>query len=694
MNYYNLKAILNSGKQEIKISRPSDSFSIYNKRDTVYIEPTFEKIESEEKPTIILVSAVGATGKTALAQKLSLDTKLPVLDLGKHKPVGDNSLTGLLTSVYDVNDISQIFQGLKNGSYGLIIDAIDEGRSKTNEKAFEAFLDDIVKLCEGSSATSFIILGRSQILDECWLYFSSRKVKSSLITISPFSIDAAQKYIDTFTEGLNSPYVDNYKLTRDYIIDKIQSAFVSNTKEQKACFLSFIGYPPVLDSIVTLLKGEPNYYKLLENLKSDNMSNVEIRILYRIASYILEREQNYKVIPNILKPLFEDETTPSNEVFSIEEQSARLIAYCLKQPLSLPIISNKIINDKYETQLLHWLPEHPFIKGYEFRNAVFEAISLATLINSKGNNYDRLINDYVLSHKHSYHLIYILDFVSQDHQIKISHLNAIISSAMEFRSVHATVECRIDGPEYDEDLDEDISNIDIEIDIKLGREGKDKKSFEFSSLVNKNDNLYLGSKLNGLLVTVPCNVSIMSEQEIELIAPFEINAKSIELNAKNLIVRANAQEAQCEIILNAYKLEYLIEKVTVLGASFEVNLHDANDISYPLISYVRKVHKAHSDRFFHQKFLRLKRILTAFRSHSKGALARFKKKIEHQRVIKNNIGKSILDKLIKDKILTLNNDFYYLDQDKLTECLNTSWDSLRQGDASTLLITYLNTIEA
>jgi hypothetical protein len=53
---------------------------------------------------VILISAVGATGKTALAEQLSRETRLPILDLGKHKPVGDNTLTGLLTTAYDVKD--------------------------------------------------------------------------------------------------------------------------------------------------------------------------------------------------------------------------------------------------------------------------------------------------------------------------------------------------------------------------------------------------------------------------------------------------------------------------------------------------------------------------------------------------------------------------------------------------------------
>jgi len=113
MNYYHLKSILSTAKAPIALRDPSSSFSIAGKQSKAYIEPTFEKIIFEtEKPTIILVSAVGVTGKTALAEQLSRDTGLPLLDLAKHKPVGDNTLTGLLTHAFEVKDISGVFAGL------------------------------------------------------------------------------------------------------------------------------------------------------------------------------------------------------------------------------------------------------------------------------------------------------------------------------------------------------------------------------------------------------------------------------------------------------------------------------------------------------------------------------------------------------------------------------------------------------
>ena len=80
MDYYQIKSILSSSKQFFDLRVQSDSFAIAGPSTRKYIEPTFQKVFYEaEKPTVILISAVGATGKTALAQQLSRETRLPIL---------------------------------------------------------------------------------------------------------------------------------------------------------------------------------------------------------------------------------------------------------------------------------------------------------------------------------------------------------------------------------------------------------------------------------------------------------------------------------------------------------------------------------------------------------------------------------------------------------------------------------------
>ena len=41
-----------------------------------------------------------------------------------------------------------------------------------SEKAFEAFLDDVSRPCTDASTTSFVLLGQTQVLEDCWICLS------------------------------------------------------------------------------------------------------------------------------------------------------------------------------------------------------------------------------------------------------------------------------------------------------------------------------------------------------------------------------------------------------------------------------------------------------------------------------------------------------------------------------------------
>jgi hypothetical protein len=699
MDYYHLKSILAARKRQFHLRETSESFFIAGERTKPYIEPSFEKVlEFErERPTVILISAVGATGKTALARQLSRDTGLPIFDLSKHKPVGANTLTGLLTQAFDIKEISAVLEGLATGQYGIIIDAVDEGRSKATEEAFEAFLDDVLRLCPVGNGTTVIILGRTRTVDECWTYLSDRGLKPGLVAISPFNVDDARRYIDAFSEP-NAAYARQYEEVRDFIIEKLGKAFTGNANEKNEEFLSFIGYPPVLDAISTLLREEQNYHKLRDNIAEEEASIVEVSLLYRIAAYVLRREREEKVLP-IVQPLmqdFPDEIRlPALETaYSDEEQCVRLVAHCLQRSITLSRIPEPRLNEKYEEALLPFLPEHPFIIGQEFRNAVFEALALATLIASGKGESNALVKEYVALHKHSYHFVYMLDIISADHRVPINDLNALLLAALEFRSVHAKVELRINGPDPD-DVSIDVegpSEIDIEIEILLGDQQDASKTFSFQSEADTETTILLGPRLAGAFISVPCNVTLGGGREIEVAAPVELNARRVVLDAKSLILRPTKLNAD-EVILQCRKLESSLEKIVTNGANLLLAVEDMTSLGFPTIKYAQRISQPPSDPDLRQKYFRLRRILCEFRSHSRGTLARYKKKIEHERILKNEIGRSVLNKLLHDEILSLQGNHYILDPAGLNTHLGVTWPDLRKGQMPESLFNYLREID-
>ena len=701
MDLYNLVAIVAAQKTTFKMKAETESFRIAPRRQHPYIEPTFSKVEYPgERPTVVLISAVGATGKSALAQVLSHQTGLPLLDLGKHKPVGDNTLTGLLTSAFPVGDLTAVFEGLTTGTFGVVIDGVDEGRSKTTERAFQAFLDDIIRLCAAATNTTFVLLGRTQTLEECWLYLTDKGVETALISIEPFNLDAAKQYIDKFTAGSQSAHSQQYREVRDEILSTLSSAFSANPAEATNKFAVFIGYPPVLDAIVTLLSKETNYYRLMGRLKPAASGDMEADLLLQIGKCIADREKQQKVDSNVLTPLVA--ALPENQrqeilstTFGLEAQCMRLVAYCLDKPLTLREIREPLINEQYEKQIASWLPEHPFIAGRTFRNVVFEGMALAILVVSDQPEAVRLGLEYLDLHKNNYHFVYFLHEAALGKTIPIACLHALLASAFEFISTEASVGVSVEGDELEES-ESRVTTVNTEIEIVMGASEEEKaRTFQFHSEVLDGVPVRLGGRLSEIFVSLPAEIQITSPQEIEFTTPISISASKLILSAPSIILRSPPkQENDFKfVLLEAASAESSVANIQTNGLDFIVGITDRSGLGYPIVQFVRDARSLPSEKQVREKYLRLRRILVQFRSHSRGTMARFKPKIENERVAGNPIGQAILNRLLSDKVLSLKGSHYFLDPKQVDTHLGITWLDLQKGQTTEKLIQYLASVQ-
>lgn len=698
MNFGNFQALFASHKTPVEMSASTESFRVAPPRTEPYIDPSFTKSMFDvEKPQVLLVSAVGAAGKSALAKVLSNRTGLPLLNLARHKPVGDNTLTGLLTTAFAADRWSTVLQGISAGTFGIVVDGIDEGRSKTAEQAFNAFLDDVVKLCKNSTSPSFVMLGRTQVLEECWLYLTDKKVSTGLLTIDPFDLSQARTYIDRFTDGQKSSQAVQYREARDAILDKLSTAFSSGA-DQPGNFLSFIGYPPVLDAIVTLLKEEQNYHRLKERLGDSASNNMEIALLNRIALYIVDRERNEKVIPNIVQPLLKAAASSQHapnetDTFDLREQCIRLVSYCIDQPVSFSRIADPVLNARYEEQLATFLPEHPFLTGKEFRNAIFEAVALAVLISSQQVSDNELALRYIDSHRHSYYLVYLLAIVARDGRIPLACLRAVIGAALELKATNSSVELQIDGPDGEDAKPSD--SVDVEVELTVGTGKERSKRFQFQCPWIADVPIYLGARLSSAYISLPGEVALGGGREIELTAPVEVSATKIILRAPILTLRVqSAPEAEKHILLEAEQVSSEVTALGGAGADFTIAVADTATVHYPLVQHAEQRTKSPPDPDVTEKYLRFRKILSHFRSHSKGAMAKYRDKVENPRVAGNRVGSAVLAKLVQDKVLVIEGPMYFVVPERVDALLGTSWPDLRKGKASDKLLQYLKSISA
>ena len=384
------------------------------------------------------------------------------------------------------------------------------------------------------------------------------------------------------------------------------------------------------------------------------------------------------------------------DAFENEEQCMRLVSFCLNRELSLEKIDDSTINEKYEELLRSWLLEHPFLNGRDFRNPVFESVVLATLMASGDSRCQELVLEYVKSHRYTYHLIYLLSIIASDGYVPIQYLHIVVGSALEFWSRTTAVELNVIGPELGE-LEEDSSldtPVEIEIEIVMGQDGGTSKTFKFQSNLSGSETVELGDRLSAAHVSLPCEVILAGNQDLQLVAPVTVSAKEIRLHAKTLVLKHSAKsQPETGVFMEADTINSTLESIVANKVPLKLSVSDMAGQSYPTIQYSEKRPAPPSDVLLREKFIRLKRILVEFRSHSRGGLARYKGKIENGRVLGNQLGRAILDQLLADGILTLSGDRYFLHSEALDENLAISWTDLRRGLTSPRLLDYLRPIK-
>lgn len=107
-----------------------------------YVEPTFfeenEDNSNEDNPKFIIISAPGATGKTALAKHICRKYNGIYWDLPDTK-VAEYSFQGTIMEAVGNDKISSFIQSLIDGSSFLVIDAFDEAETGSGRTGIEFF---------------------------------------------------------------------------------------------------------------------------------------------------------------------------------------------------------------------------------------------------------------------------------------------------------------------------------------------------------------------------------------------------------------------------------------------------------------------------------------------------------------------------------------------------------------------------
>lgn len=377
--------------------------------DKAFLAPHLKMVHGSAPFPIVILSAPGAVGKTALAKYLSARKSCYLWDLSKLK-LGDNSLVGTIAQCFGADRLSGILTALKEGKMCFVIDAFDEAEILSGWDKVEGLLDEICRCASSSSLrASFVLLARSETASLLGFYIDEEgryKQPYLMLEIDYFNYEQARRFIylqvekiarDTDDVALSKrlvQYQTPFLEAVDSIFDSIYRAFSLKPENawRSRALCSFLGYAPVLQAIAAYLATFSNYQDVQRRIGEGMLSVESAKVASSIMHDLLVREQE-----KVALALKGRKTTESSQwedwdnIYSPEEQLRRVMAYVVKGPeaLSLGLASKGIpawLVEQYSQCLSSFLPQHPFLRGHAFTGPAFRDYVLALFLQQDENS--------------------------------------------------------------------------------------------------------------------------------------------------------------------------------------------------------------------------------------------------------------------------------------------------------------------
>lgn len=638
---------------------------------------------------VILVSAPGATGKSALCDHLSSQFRIPVIDLSAPVALGEYSIVGLLNDNLSEDDCYYFKKGLTSGENSVIIDAVDEGYARTGQVAFEGFLNDIVRLAKSSKSTSFIVFGRNSTLEFTSLYLEEQGLRVAMTQIEPFTQEKARLFIDNYADSDSSKkYNTDYQAVRDYIISEIGGFFKNESDLNHRLYERFIGYAPVLLSISTLLNSNKNYKLLLQELQGSRKKHIDLII--QIIEMVLLRDQRKirEQLTSLLNSYPEAFAKGIlDSAYSTDEQCKRIFKAISGIDFLKPISEDEHFNLKYEESCEKWFEEHPFmISSTSIQNKIFESYVLVSLAQDR-NNVQSVV-DYIESYRGNSYLLFDLFSakLGDDRFVDYRMIPALIESFKMMDRVDSRGCVEIE--ENESKTDSVVCSISFTRDDSCGSA---ERSFVFE--LPNNQSLEIPSSVSNLIVDAPITVSIKSKYS-ELGAPVMIRCNKIVFASQTLLISASGAQM---VVLEAPVVEVVFSNqgtptVSNPGATCFRIMTDST-LPHPYVQFKKPCAPRIDDKEITDLYHKMRRIILQFRAHKNDELGKYKDKIDNRIGRNSAVGKAVLNSLKEAGVIFTKERLYIIDTKKLNETLGLSYDDIMTFEINEKTRSFLAKIE-
>lgn len=646
---------------------------------------------------IWLVAAPGAVGKSTFARELCAATGAVYVDLAVAEAVGGSYVVGGLVN-------NGLLDEWKAGRVALVIDALDEARLRVTQSAFEDFLRDVVSVAK-SGALPVVLLGRVGIVDECWVQLNVNEgLNCPIFDIQFFSRDLAIEFVlaalhrlartshPQLTGPLNT-HKGEYRRAATEIVDRLVAASSKDGNH-------FAGYAPVLEAVAKVIAGQANPAQI----QSQRLSDLEGQILKRLSTEILVRESG-KLVTQMRQTIPD---FPEKGAYEPTEQLARLAGRVLQveysgSPVNLP----PHCVTPYEKAVTSFIEQHPFLdgNGQTPSGAVFSAAIVAHALKTSDIKLSHAAESYASSDRHAPNP-FLFDFYStglgKDDCVPAGHLGALFESVQAKAGPGEIVRLAVEGDVDAHEPSDTPKVVDVEISISAPETGQTTR---IDMKTVSGETLRLGRKISGVFIDSNClDVEMGNSGQLEFLAPITIQARTLVLRCSELIVKSDPQHsgpsesltdmtAETPLVLLEFQdsvAEPAAPLVTVRGKA-ELKVTWPGSQAYPWNGYSMPQPKAEAPETA-DALRALRRLVIAFRSHSKGQLARFKDKIEHARMSKGDVGEELRKKLLDDKVLIVDGPMYLLDPKALGSIVGLSFQDAKVKNYGEQTLAYVQAV--
>jgi hypothetical protein len=634
------------------------------------LRPDFDDLSA----AVWFIAAPGAVGKSTLAREISARTGAVYLDLATAETVAGNYLTGGLAK-------NGLFDEWKTEHTTVLIDALDEARLRVTQTSFDDFLGDVASLASNRSIPT-ILFGRVGIIDEAWLSLADRGLHCPVFDIDFFDTARATHFLrvslDRLARQQTFKGLDHRLGTHSGIFDAAIREFVGGLETvAKIDGSRFAGYAPVLEAAATVLAGVENAAKAQDIVREA----LQGRVLKGLADRILEREADKlrAQLPDAIP------ATVRADLYLPEEQLARLASVTLgTKPPAAPRSIAAAHLAPYEKAVREMIVQHPFLdgSGREPSGAVFAAVILAGgLLSAESETVAaaaKRAGDGP-STPNPFLIDFYLERLPDEPEVPPEHVVILYDSLRSRSTATEAVRLSVEG-------DEESESADVEMAI-VGKE--DSVSFRTSQA----GQLRFGRQVSGVSIDAPLmDVVIGSGNPVEFVAPVFLRVSRVSFECPEIVVQRSEIDDDVIVAIEADALQSSkVLTVPVVRKDARLSVSWPGVTSYPWTHFAGEGERPTTPGL--DEALRgFRRLVMAFRSHSKGRLARYQGKVEHSRMTKGTQGVAIREQLLADGILTLEGKWYFLDPQRLGKIAGTAYQDLKVKSFSDELKRYVGSI--